>query len=135
MTTTQHDSSPTATADLDIGVSGMTCASSVRRVEKALGRVPGVTAGSVKLATERAGLSFAGPPDAKAAADAVEAAGFHAERREFDLSVTGMTCASCSGRVEKALTRLPGVESAAVNLATERAHVVAFAGSLEAADL
>jgi Cu+-exporting ATPase len=139
MTTIQHNSG-TATAaapptDLDLGVSGMTCASCVRRVEKALGRVPGVTAVSVNLATERARLTFAGPPDAKAAAQAVEAAGFHAERREFDLSVTGMTCASCSGRVEKALNRLPGVESAAVNLATERAHVVAFAGSLDIADL
>ncbi|CAO3434904.1 heavy metal translocating P-type ATPase [Azospirillum endophyticum] len=144
MTTTQHDSG-TATAvapptdldlaNLDLGVSGMTCASCVRRVEKALGRVPGVTAVSVNLATERARLSFAGPPDAKAAADAVEAAGFQAERREFDLSVTGMTCASCSGRVEKALNRLAGVESVAVNLATERAHVVAFAGSLDTGDL
>ncbi|KAA0578925.1 copper-translocating P-type ATPase [Azospirillum sp. B21] len=139
MTTTQTSSSATTTAapptDLDLGVSGMTCASCVRRVEKALGRVPGVTAVSVNLATERARLTFAGRPDAKAAAEAVEAAGFQAERREFDLSVTGMTCASCAGRVEKALGRLPGVESATVNLATERAHVVAFAGSLEAADL
>ncbi|CAO3409465.1 heavy metal translocating P-type ATPase [Azospirillum largimobile] len=139
MTTTPHGATAATAAapptDLDLGVSGMTCASCVRRVEKALGRVPGVTAVSVNLATERARLTFAGPPDAKAAAEAVEAAGFQAERREFDLSVTGMTCASCAGRVEKALKRLPGVESAAVNLATERAHVVAFAGSLEAADL
>ncbi|CBS88632.1 heavy metal translocating P-type ATPase [Azospirillum lipoferum] len=139
MTTTQTSSSAATAAapptDLDLGVSGMTCASCVRRVEKALGRVPGVTAVSVNLATERARLTFAGRPDAKAAAEAVEAAGFQAERREFDLSVTGMTCASCAGRVEKALGRLPGVESAAVNLATERAHVVAFAGSLDSADL
>ncbi len=140
MTTTQHSISPTtvpvgAPTELDLGVSGMTCASCVRRVEKALGRVPGVTAVSVNLATERARLTFAGPPDVKAAADAVEAAGYHAEKREFDLSVTGMTCASCSGRVEKALSRLPGVDSASVNLATERAHVVAFAGSVDTADL
>ncbi|QCG96253.1 copper-translocating P-type ATPase [Azospirillum sp. TSA2s] len=140
MTTTQHSISPTtapvgAPAELDLGVSGMTCASCVRRVEKALGRVPGVTAVSVNLATERARLTFAGPPDVKAAADAVDAAGYHAEKREFDLSVTGMTCASCSGRVEKALSRLPGVDSASVNLATERAHVVAFAGSVDTADL
>ena len=139
MTTTQTSSSATTTpappTDLDLGVSGMTCASCVRRVEKALGRVPGVTAVSVNLATERARLTFAGRPDAKAAAAAVEAAGFQAERREFDLSVTGMTCASCAGRVEKALGRLPGVESATVNLATERAHVVAFSGSLDNADL
>ncbi|AWU95968.1 heavy metal translocating P-type ATPase [Azospirillum ramasamyi] len=136
---TQKSGSAAASAaprtELDLGVSGMTCASCVRRVEKALGRVPGVIAVSVNLATERARLTFDGPPDAKAAAEAVEAAGFHAERREFDLSVSGMTCASCAGRVEKALSRLPGVESATVNLATERAHVVAFAGSLDGADL
>ncbi|PWC31144.1 heavy metal translocating P-type ATPase [Azospirillum sp. TSO35-2] len=137
-TTQQHSAEPAAgspLSELDLGVSGMTCASCAGRVEKALGRVPGVTDVSVNLATERARLTFAGPPDAKAAAAAVEAAGYHAERREFDLSVTGMTCASCAGRVEKALTRLPGVESAAVNLATERAHVVAFAGSVDAAAL
>jgi len=127
-----------ATTDLDLGVSGMTCASCVRRVEKALGRVPGVASVSVNLATERARLAFSGPPDAQAieaAAEAIEAAGFQAERREFDLSITGMTCASCAGRVEKALARVPGVEQASVNLATERAHVVAFAGSVEVAGL
>ena len=41
----------------------------------------------------------------------------------FDLGVGGMTCASCSGRVERALRKVPGVQEAAVNLATERAHV------------
>src|SRR6476469_7373577 len=40
-----------------------------------------------------------------------------------DLAVTGMTCASCVGRVEKVLRRVPGVTEATVNLATERAHV------------
>ncbi|ALG73424.1 metal ABC transporter ATPase [Azospirillum thiophilum] len=146
MTTTQHSDAPAPApaaaappTDLDLGVSGMTCASCVRRVEKALGRVPGVTAVSVNLATERARLTFAGQPDIKAAvraaAEAVEAAGFHADRQEFDLSVTGMTCASCAGRVEKALGRLPGVETVAVNLATERAHIVAFAGSVDGAGL
>jgi P-type Cu+ transporter len=47
--------------------------------------------------------------------------------RETTLRIAGMTCASCSGRVEKALLRIPGVESAAVNLATERATVRARA--------
>ena len=50
-------------------------------------------------------------------------------RQEFDLAIGGMTCASCVARVEKALARLPGVLSASVNLATERAHVVAVAGT------
>lgn len=41
----------------------------------------------------------------------------------LDLSIEGMTCASCVFRVEKALTALPGVSKASVNLATQRAHV------------
>src|SRR5579883_3637309 len=49
-----------------------------------------------------------------------------AARAEF--VVEGMTCASCVRRVERALSRVPGVESAAVNLATERATVVYHPG-------
>ena len=41
----------------------------------------------------------------------------------FDLPIAGMTCASCAGRVERALRKVPGVEVATVNLANERAHV------------
>ena len=43
--------------------------------------------------------------------------------QELDLSIGGMTCASCSGRVERALRKVPGVHSATVNLATESARV------------
>ncbi|MEY8878332.1 MAG: heavy metal-associated domain-containing protein, partial [Leptothrix sp. (in: b-proteobacteria)] len=41
----------------------------------------------------------------------------------IDLPITGMTCASCAGRVERALARVPGVQAASVNLATEHARV------------
>ena len=41
----------------------------------------------------------------------------------FDLPIQGMTCASCAGRVERALRKLPQVSSVSVNLASERAHV------------
>jgi Cu+-exporting ATPase len=41
----------------------------------------------------------------------------------IDLPITGMTCASCAGRVERALRKVPGVQVATVNLANERAHV------------
>ena len=44
-------------------------------------------------------------------------------RIDWSLSVEGMTCASCVARVEKALKQVPGVSSAEVNLATERAEV------------
>jgi len=51
---------------------------------------------------------------------------------ETDLAITGMTCASCVARVEKALLRVPGVTTAAVNLATERARVTGAAADTAA---
>ena len=48
--------------------------------------------------------------------------------RQIDLLVEGMTCASCVGRVEKALLKVPGVFAASVNLATEKATVHALPG-------
>ena len=44
-------------------------------------------------------------------------------QQTYDIGIGGMTCASCVARVEKALKKVPGVENAAVNLATESAHV------------
>lgn len=41
----------------------------------------------------------------------------------FDLPIGGMTCASCAGRVERALGKVPGVQRVSVNLANERAHI------------
>jgi len=114
--------------DLRLPISGMTCASCVGRVERALQKVPGVKAVSVNLATEAASLTFERPVATDALAQAVTQAGYEVAHEEFDLAIQGMTCASCVARVEKALARTPGVLSATVNLATERAHVVAVAG-------
>jgi len=52
----------------------------------------------------------------------------------FDLPISGMTCASCAGRVERALNKVPGVKSATVNLANERAHVETL-GNVDSASL
>ena len=54
----------------------------------------------------------------------------HLAAKEIDVGIEGMTCASCAGRVERALKHLPDVVDATVNLATERAHV-AFAGAAD----
>ncbi|NCQ35597.1 heavy-metal-associated domain-containing protein, partial [bacterium] len=43
--------------------------------------------------------------------------------QETTMPIEGMTCATCSTRIEKVLSRLPGVESAQVNLASEKANV------------
>ncbi len=115
-------------AALALPIEGMTCASCVRRVEKALGAVPGVAKASVNLATERADIAFDGAPDAQAVVQAVRKAGYDVPTRELDLAIGGMTCASCVGRVEKALKSVPGVTGASVNLANGRAQVAAVGG-------
>ena len=107
-----------------LAVEGMTCAACVGRVERALGAVPGVQDASVNLATERATVQFdASETSPLALAAAVEAAGYGVRTETVDLAVTGMTCAACVGRVERALQKTPGVVEATVNLATERATV------------
>ncbi|HEY8606159.1 MAG TPA: heavy metal translocating P-type ATPase [Noviherbaspirillum sp.] len=119
---------PSSTRAYQLPVEGMTCASCVGRVEKALRKVPGVLDASVNLGTETATVT-AGPQVAAAELRvAIEKAGYGVPQQAFDLDVQGMTCASCAGRVEKALRKLDGVLGAEVNLATERAHVQAAAG-------
>jgi len=119
---------PADSVAVSLPIEGMTCASCVGRVEKALKAVPGVNQASVNLATERADITFAGAPDVAAAVQAVQKAGYAVAETTIELSVTGMTCASCVGRVEKALKAVPGVSNASVNLATERASITAAGG-------
>ncbi|WP_080428364.1 heavy metal translocating P-type ATPase [Burkholderia ubonensis] len=126
-----------ATAPIELEIEGMTCASCVARVEKALAGVPGVTRASVNLATERATVDAAAGVTTAQLVDAVRQAGYQATPvaepeptiapdaalGAIELDIGGMTCASCAGRVEKALSNVPGVARASVNLATERATV------------
>ena len=119
----------------DFGIEGMTCASCVLRVEKAIAALPGVASANVNLATERATVRFVGAPDAKAVLKAIEKAGYEPKLTTIELGVEGMTCASCVGRVEKALKSVPGVVEASVNLATERATVRAATGGVDVSAL
>ncbi len=112
----------TSEQSFEFAVTGMTCASCSARVEKALRKVEGVTAASVNLADEHAVVQ-APAPVLVAAVAAVEKAGYGVIRDQHEFAVTGMTCASCSARVEKALRKLPGVLRADVNLADEHATV------------
>ena len=117
---------------VSLAVEGMTCASCVGRVERALKAVPGVLDASVNLATERAEVRFAGPVVRADLIRAVESAGYTIATSTIELAIDGMTCASCVGRVERALRAVPGVTEATVNLATERATIK---GSADAAAL
>ncbi|OXH86984.1 heavy metal translocating P-type ATPase, partial [Burkholderia multivorans] len=141
----KQEGSPEAAATVLLDIDGMTCASCVSRVEKALAKVPGVTHASVNLATERATVEASADVSAAQLVEAVEQAGYgatpiesapavvtsapvdHKAAHSVELDIDGMTCASCVSRVEKALAKVPGVAHASVNLATERATVEASA--------
>ncbi|MDQ9170069.1 heavy metal translocating P-type ATPase [Oxalobacteraceae bacterium R-40] len=110
-------------ADLSFRIEGMTCASCVARVEKALKAVPGVESASVNLATERVNLRATPGTSIQTISAAVEKAGYEVPSTSVSLAISGMTCASCVQRVEKALKKIPGVLDASVNLATEKAQV------------
>jgi Cu+-exporting ATPase len=120
---------------LDIPVLGMTCASCVGRVEKAIRAAPGVKSASVNLAAERARVEIDDAGSAAAVTQAIRSAGYEPIERTVELKISGMTCASCVGRVERALKAAPGVLDANVNLATERATVRVLEGAADARTL
>ncbi|WP_193075113.1 heavy metal translocating P-type ATPase [Pseudomonas sp. FME51] len=112
-----------ATEAISLPIEGMSCASCVGRVEAALGKVEGVSAVAVNLATERADVRLTRPVDRTALVQAVEKAGYSVPESTIALTTEGMTCGSCVARVERALKAVPGVSEAKVNLATERVTV------------
>jgi len=132
----QTSSEPENTTDISFPVEGMFCASCVRRVERALEKVPGVAGANVNLATERASVSY--DPASVSLDDlrgAVEKAGYGIPAEDLTFDVEGMTCASCVRRVERALEKVPGVQQANVNLATEQASVRLLPGAASRDDL
>ena len=90
----------TGLIQLNLPIEGMTCASCVARVERALAAVPGVASASVNLATERAQLALQPSAVVPALAEAVERAGYAVPLTRTDLAIEGMTCASCVARID-----------------------------------
>ena len=116
-------SSPSNSVPIRLPVTGMTCASCVMRVEKALKTVVGVRDATVNLATEEASVAVDIGVSTAVLVDAVRKSGYDISTKEVSLFVGAMTCASCARRVESALLKVPGVSGASVNLATEKATV------------
>lgn len=116
---------------ITLHISGMTCASCVGRVEKALRSSPGVTSAEVNLAAETARITVEQPQQLNQATSAVHDAGYDVQTRQRQLSLKGMTCASCVQRVETALLKVPGVLAAQVNLASEQARVTLIGAAVD----
>ena len=118
---TMPEASLAPPTNLTLPITGMTCASCAGRVERALARLPGVVTAQVNLASEHAEITGTAPATVLAAA--IRGAGYGVPERVVELGIAGMTCATCAGRVERALGRVPGVQAVQVNLASERAQV------------
>ncbi len=123
-------------AGLVLPVEGMTCATCASRIERVLAKGPGIHQATVNLATEKAHVSYdPSQTDPESIARAIEKSGFHVPPEVLRLTIGGMTCASCSGRIEKALRKEPGVLTAQVNLATEVATLALTPGTVSASEL
>lgn len=114
-----------------LSVTGMTCASCARAIEKSVSKIEGVTNASVNFATEKLIVEF---DESKASIEKIkeaeERAGYgvlddgEETIREVSIPISGMTCASCARAIEKSISKLNGIREVSVNLASEKARVV-----------
>jgi len=118
---------------LRFAVDNLNCAGCAGRAERALQAIPGVETASVNIANHMAQVT--GAATSETLMDAIAKAGYPAKQTTHRLKITGMSCASCVGRVERALLALPGVIAANVNLATEIADIRILDGAIDPAKL
>lgn len=108
-------------------ITGMTCSSCQLHVEKAISKVAGVEAVDVNLVTNKASVTMNDDVLEATIIKAVEDSGYGVAEevltKSVDLKITDMTCSSCVANVEGALSAVPGIEKATVNLLMERAHI------------
>lgn len=113
-----------ALKEVHLQISGMTCAACSSRIEKGLNKLDGVQEASVNLALEKAAIKY--NPEVtsvEAFEKKIEDLGYSVVSEKAEFELLGMTCAACSGRIEKGLNKLPGVKQAVVNLALEAGTV------------
>jgi Cu+-exporting ATPase len=107
-----------------IYITGMTCTNCAATIEKGLAATPGVEQANVSFASEKASVEYDPEKvDLTKIKDAISQLGYGVATRKSVFPVRGMTCAACVARVEETLSGVPGVVSAVVNLASEKATV------------
>jgi Cu+-exporting ATPase len=117
-------SNPKKPEKAKIHVTGMTCTTCAATIEKGLAQTPGVEKADVSFASEKASVEY--DPSKVGLAEiskTISELGYKVATKKSIFPVSGMTCASCVARVEEALSSVPGVISANVNLASEKATV------------
>jgi len=111
---------------ITLKITDMSCASCAQAVEKGLKKADGVSEAQVNFAAEKAYITF--NPNQSSREKLVEVVkntgyGVKEEKEKLSFEIDGMTCASCSAAVEKALNKSEGVYEANVNIATEKGTV------------
>jgi Cu+-exporting ATPase len=108
----------------ELKITGMTCATCARTIEKSLLQLGDVSSAQVHLGNETAMVEYdsakVGIADLE---QAVTDAGYRVMNEKVSLKVGGMTCATCVKTIEKSLRRLDGISSVNVNLGAEKAYV------------
>jgi len=113
-----------------IHITGMTCTTCAATIEKGLAETPGVEQANVSFASEKASVEYdPSKVDLTKIKDTISQIGYGVATKKSIFPVGGMTCASCVTRVRQALSSVPGVISANVNLASEKATVEYIEGT------
>ncbi|WP_246945353.1 heavy metal translocating P-type ATPase [Bacillus pinisoli] len=117
-------------------ITGMTCAACSTRIERGLRKIEGVKEANVNLTLEKSTITFnPNVTNVEALQNKIKDLGFGVRTEKKEFTITGMTCAACSARVEKGLNKLEGIQSATVNLALETAMVEYNPSELSTADI
>lgn len=122
--------------NFSVKIKGMTCASCAARIERAVAKMPGVKQANVNFAAEK--LNVVLDSDRVQTRDIVQKVkdiGYEAMLDKVELGLKGMSCAACAARIEKTLSKTPGVFRANVNLATETATVEYNSAEIEIRDI
>lgn len=108
----------------NLKIGGMTCAVCANRIEKGLIKLAGVDKAIVNFAAEKATITYDSTQiGIKDITTKIEDLGYQFITEKANFNITGMTCSSCANRIEKGLSRVQGIYSAAVNLAAEKVTV------------
>src|SRR5210317_1955117 len=106
-----------AQQSLTLSIEGMSCASCVGRVDRGLSAIDGVSDVAVNLASESARFQLNNPERVTDVVRKLDELGYPARKATVVLNIEAMSCASCVGRVDRALAAVLGVLEVNVNLA------------------
>jgi P-type Cu+ transporter len=103
-----------------LSIKGMTCASCSNRIEKKLSKLENILDVNVNLSTEKTSVSSEEELDFNEINSVIEKLGFEVEKEKIEIDIEGMTCSSCSSRIEKQIAKMQGILESNVNLSTNK---------------